>query len=281
MTVISVVSRQSSDSSRQKLKTAIIGGTGVYDPGWMSNDRPKKINTPFGEVTVRMGKSQDKEVAFVSRHGEEHNAPPHLINYRANIWALKKMGVRNILATAAVGSLNPAMKPGDFVFTDQFLDFTKTRAHTFIEQGGLHPDMTAPYCATLCHLLSEAAGSLNLRFHPKGTYVCTEGPRFETPAEIHFFQKIGGDLVGMTGVPEVTLAREAGICYACSAVVTNFAAGISTTLLSHQEVVAAMEKYQYNLRRLLNQVLILIDENRNCFCQASAFLEVGGTNRKC
>jgi 5'-methylthioadenosine phosphorylase len=135
--------------------------------------------------------------------------------------------------------------------------------------------MTAPYCAALRHLLSEAANRLNrlnLRFHLKGTYVCTEGPRFETPAEIRLFQKIGGDLVGMTGIPEVTLAREAGICYACSAVVTNFAAGISTTLLSHQEVVAAMEKYQDNLRRLLSQVLILIDENRTCFCQASAFV---------
>lgn len=278
MAVNSVVRQQSSGSSRQNLSIAVIGGTGVYGPGWLSNARPEKISTPFGEVTVRLGKSQDKEVVFVSRHGEEHNVPPHLVNYRANIWALKNMGVRNILATAAVGSLNPAMKPGDLVFTDQFLDFTKTRAHTFIEQGGLHPDMTAPYCAALRHMLSEAAGSLNLKFHPKGTYVCTEGPRFETPAEIRLFQKIGGDLVGMTGVPEVSLAREAGICYACSAVVTNFAAGISTTVLSHQEVVAAMEKYQDNLRRLLSQVLILIDENRNCICQASAFLEVGGTD---
>ena len=251
---------------------AVIGGTGVYDPGLLSNARSEKITTPFGEVTICLGKSQDKEVAFVSRHGEEHNVPPHLVNYRANIWALKKIGVRNILATAAVGSLNPAMKPGDFVFVDQFLDFTKTRAHTFIEQGGLHPDMTGPYCAALRHFLSEAANRLNLRFHLKGTYVCTEGPRFETPAEIRLFQKIGGDLVGMTGIPEVTLAREAGICYACSAVVTNFAAGISTTVLSHQEVVAAMEKYQDNLRRLLSQVLILIDENRTCFCQASAFV---------
>jgi 5'-methylthioadenosine phosphorylase len=251
---------------------AVIGGTGVYDPDLLSNARSEKIKTPFGEVIIRLGTSQDKEVAFVSRHGEEHNVPPHLVNYRANIWALKKIGVKNILATAAVGSLNPAMKPGDFVFVDQFLDFTKARAHTFIEQGGLHPDMTAPYCAALRQSLGEAASRLNLRFHLKGTYVCTEGPRFETPAEIRLFQKIGGDLVGMTGVPEVILAREAGICYACSAVVTNFAAGISTTVLSHQEVVAAMEKYQDNLRRLLSQALIFIDENRTCFCQTSIFI---------
>lgn len=249
------------------IRTAIIGGTGVYDPNILSDIREEKIATPFGETKVKTGRYRGKEVAFMARHGEDHSVPPHLVNYRANIWGLRELGVKNIFATAAVGSLNPEMGPEDFVFVDQFLDFTRSRPQTFVEKGVVHLDMTDPYCPELRRLLSRAAAELGLRHHQKGTYVCTEGPRFETPAEIRMFRQLGGDLVGMTSVPEVVLAREAGMCYATIAMVTNFAAGISPTRLSHQEVVEVMARHVDNLRRLAMRAIELLDPERDCICR--------------
>lgn len=249
------------------VRVAIIGGTGVYDPNILSDIREERLRTPFGEVKVKVGTYRGKEVAFMARHGEDHSVPPHLVNYRANIWGLRQLGVKSILATAAVGSLNPEMKPKQFVFIDQFLDFTKTRHQTFIEKGVVHLDMTDPYCPELRGLLTRATRELGLEYHTKGTYVCTEGPRFETPAEIRMFRQLGGDLVGMTSVPEVVLAREAGMCYATIAMVTNFAAGISPTRLSHQEVVDVMAENVDNLRRLTMRAIELLDLERTCLCQ--------------
>ncbi|ACX52098.1 methylthioadenosine phosphorylase [Ammonifex degensii KC4] len=246
---------------------AVIGGTGVYDPHLLEDPREEKVVTSYGEVRVFCGKWRGKEVAFLPRHGTAHSVPPHRINYRANIAGLKKLGVRFILATAAVGSLNPQLKPGEFVVVDQFLDFTKRRESTFFDggpEGVVHVDFTQPYCPELRELLVRAARTLRLPVHDKGTYVCTEGPRFETPAEIKMFQHLGGDLVGMTGVPEVVLAREAEICYAAVALVTNFAAGIAPYRLSHEEVVAMMKSKEEELRKLLLQTVYWIDETRTC-----------------
>lgn len=249
------------------VKIAIIGGTGVYDPSMLTDIREQKIETRFGKARVKIGSYQGKEIAFMARHGEDHSVPPHLVNYRGNIAALKKLGVKSIFATAAVGSLNPDMKPKQFVFMDQFLDFTKARASTFVEEGVVHLDMTDPYCPELRQLLAAAAGELGLEHHQGGTYVCAEGPRFETPAEIKMFRQLGGDLVGMTSVPEVVLAREAEMCYATIAMVTNFAAGISPTKLSHQEVVEIMNENADNLRKLIMQTVSMLDEDRTCLCQ--------------
>ncbi|MBE3587204.1 MAG: S-methyl-5'-thioadenosine phosphorylase [Thermoanaerobacteraceae bacterium] len=251
------------------VRVAIIGGTGVYDPSILSDIREEVLETPFGRSRVKTGTYQGVEVAFMARHGADHSVPPHLVNYRANIWGLRLMGVKSILATAAVGSLNPEMKPKQFVFVDQFLDFTKTRSQTFVEKGVVHLDMTDPYCPELRLILSRAAGDLGLEYHAGGTYVCTEGPRFETPAEIRMFRQLGGDLVGMTSVPEVVLAREAGMCYATIAMVTNFAAGISPTRLSHQEVVDVMAENAANLRRLVMRAIELLDPDRSCLCHES------------
>jgi len=251
---------------------AVIGGTGVYDPRLLEDIAYETVSTAYGDVKVTRGVYRGKEVVFLARHGAEHSVPPHLINYRANIMALKKLGVRSILATAAVGSLNPQMKPGEFVFVDQFVDFTKGRTQTFFEsrpEGVVHIDLTEPYCPELRKILVRAARSLNLPACDGGTYVCTEGPRFETPAEIKMFRQLGGDLVGMTGVPEVVLAREAEICYAAVASVTNFAAGIAPYRLSHQEVVEMMQGQGENIRRLLMQAVSWIDEDRECACQAA------------
>lgn len=249
------------------VRFAIIGGTGVYTPGILEDPRDIKIETPYGEAKAIVGKCLDKEVAFMARHGEEHNVPPHLVNYKANIWGLKELGVKNIFATAAVGSLAPDMKPGQMVFVDQFIDFTKNRPHTFINEGGIHTDMTNPYCPRLRKILCVMAAELGLEHHTTGTYVCTEGPRFETPAEIRMFRHLGGDLVGMTGVPEVVLAREAGICYATIAPVTNFAAGVSAGRLSHQEVVNAMDENIDKIRYVLLKAIEALEAEENCRCR--------------
>lgn len=259
-------------------KIAIIGGTGVYDPRILDNVREEQIDTPYGTVNFKVGEFAGKEIAFIPRHGSKHSIPPHLINYRANIWAMKKIGVQNIIATTAVGSLNQAMKPGDFVIIDQFLDFTKNRTTTFYEggeRGVAHLDVTEPYCATLRGKLQLAAQNLGIAIHPKGVYVCTEGPRFETPAEIKMFAKLGGDLVGMTNVPEVTLAKEAEMCYATVSMVTNFAAGISPQPLTHNEVVETMAANAENIKNLIMECITMLEPNTNCSCQA-ALAEYGG-----
>lgn len=251
------------------VQVAIIGGTGVYVPGMLEEVYREVISTSYGKVPMHIGKCQDKEVAFLNRHGEGHSVPPHLVNYRANISALKTLGVKYILATAAVGSLNPLMKPGDFVFIDQFLDFTKSRQGTFFESRELeviHQDMTEPYCSKLRELLARVARVLRFPFHSKGVYVCTEGPRFETTAEIRMYSQMGGDLVGMTGVPEIVLAREAEICYATIAMVTNFAAGMSPGRLNHQEVVQMMKQNEENVRQLIKQAIGWLEAEQICSC---------------
>jgi len=249
------------------VKIAIIGGTGVYDPEILTDIREERIATPYGPVKAVIGNYRSREIAFMARHGIDHSTPPHLVNYRGNISALKDLGVKNIFATAAVGSLNTDMGPGQFVFVDQFLDFTKGRPSTFVEKGVVHLDMTDPYCSRLRGLLADTAGKLALEYHGAGVYVCTEGPRFETAAEVRMLRQLGGDVVGMTSVPEVVLAREAEICYATIAMVTNFAAGISPNKLTHQEVLDVMAQNSANLRQLIMQAVSELDPDEDCPCQ--------------
>lgn len=260
------------------IKIAIIGGTGLYDPRILDNVREEKIITPYGEVEYKVGDYAGRSVAFIPRHGSKHSIPPHLINYRANIWAMKRLGVECIIATTAVGSLNLAMAPGHFVFTDQFLDFTKNRITTFYEggdRGVVHVDVSEPYCPGLRRLLTDAARVAGIPAHDKGTYVCTEGPRFETPAEIKAFSLLGGDLVGMTNVPEVVLAREAEMCYATVSMVTNYAAGISPQPLTHKEVLDTMKANMANIRKLVMETIGRLDTETGCACR-HALAEYGG-----
>lgn len=246
----------------------VIGGTGVYDPKILTDLEEKIVETAYGEITVNVGMLHGKKVAFLARHGKGHSTPPHGINYRGNIMALKKLGVKKILATQAVGSLNKVMAPGNLVLLDQFIDFTKGRIQTFYEGGEtgvLHVDMTTPYCSHLGEKILDLCPQ-NITIHKRGTYVCTEGPRFETPAEIKMFAHWGGDLVGMTSVPEVVLARELGMCYAAIAMVTNYAAGISEYNLTHQEVVETMANNISQLQRLIVEVIAGLDEEQDCLC---------------
>lgn len=248
---------------------AIIGGTGVYDPQIFNNVNERVVSTPYGEVQLIIGEVSGRQTAFLARHGKGHSVPPHLVNYRANIWALKQLGVNKIIATAAVGSLTEEFGPGSFVLADQFIDFTKTRPATFHtgETGVLHVDMTEPYCPELRQELLQQGKNLGIVVSNGGTYVCTEGPRFETPAEIRMYKLLGAHLVGMTSVPEVVLARECAMCYATVAMVTNYAAGISQAALTHQEVVENMAMMGNNLRLLIANTLQTLTKERTCSCQ--------------
>lgn len=257
------------------VRIAIIGGSGVYDPALLENIREETVKTPYGSVKIRIGEFQGEEIAFLARHGKGHSVPPHRINYRANIWALHELGVERILSTSAVGSLNLDMKPGDFVILDQLMDFTKTRHYTFYDgeespherKFVAHVDFTEPYCPELRKALINAAKELGFRYHPAGTYACMEGPRFETKAEIRALKILGADVVGMTQCPEAVLARELEMCYASVAIVTNFAAGISPTKLTHSEVVELMEKKGNEIKLLLMAAIKYIPRERRCPCK--------------
>jgi 5'-methylthioadenosine phosphorylase len=229
------------------MSLAIIGGTGLVNVAQvLESSETATIETPYGEGHVVKGVVKGKNIIVLPRHGVGHDTPPHKINYRANIWTLKELGVTHTFALAAVGSLRNEIAPGDFVLIDQFIDFTKGRASTFFETGDedlKHIDMNEPYDPRLRVYLGQAIEQKEIRYHPSGTYICTEGPRFETPAEIKFFQQIGGDVVGMTGVPEVVLANEADISYATLAVASNYAAGITGNRLRHEECIEEMHRW--------------------------------------
>lgn len=259
------------------VKLAVIGGTGVYDPRILNNVNEQLVETKYGLVKVTVGEYTGKRVAFIPRHGQGHSVPPHKINYRANIMALKQLGVEKIIATAAVGSLNREMEPGQFVILDQFIDFTKNRIGTFFEggpEGVVHVDMSDPYCGELRKVIAQVGQELSIDLHKSGTYVCTEGPRFETPAEIRLFGQMGGALVGMTSCPEVVLAKEAEMCYATVATVTNYAAGVSNQPLTHAEVVETMQNTNEQMKQLIMKLIEEMPAERTCACP-TALSELG------
>ncbi len=253
-----------------EINLAVIGGTGFYHPGILQDSRELTIKTVFGEALLIAGTYRGVPLVFLARHGKQHALPPHRINYRANIAALKKIGVQRVLSTTAVGSLQERLTPGLLVITDQFIDFTKNRPQTFYdggdEKGVVHTDFTDPYCPQIREHLKTTLSSKNIYYAGQGTYLCTEGPRYETPAEIKAYALLGADLVGMTNVPEVTLAREAGLCYANLSLVTNFAAGISPNSLNHQEVVEMMQEKLAVIREVLLETLISLPAERRCCC---------------
>jgi 5'-methylthioadenosine phosphorylase len=251
-------------------RLAVIGGTGFYEMSGVNIKETVLVETEYGEVRLYICATPGgHEFAFLPRHGEMHSVAPHRINYRANIKALQAIGVERIIGVSSVGSLRKKMRPGDFVFADQFLDFTKCRPSTFFEEEGcvVHTDMTEPYCPGIRASGIATAGAEGIRLHKKGTYACTEGPRFETPAEIRMFAALGADVVGMTGVPECVLAKELGMCYACLCVVTNYAAGISGHSLSHEEVIEEMEKAKARLQGFIVACLDGMPENMGCKCR--------------
>ncbi len=249
----------------KRARLAVIGGSGTET--LFTEGEPTLLGTPYGvSPDIYFQNVDGRRFAFMARHGTSHAVPPHLINFRANIIALRDIGVERILAINAVGSLKAQIRPGDFVLVHDFMDFTKSRPSTFFEGTQVvHVDMTEPYCPQLRRIVSEAAKNRGIHLIQQGVYVCTEGPRFESPAEIRFFQQAGADVVGMTGVPEVVLAREAGICYCSISVATNFAAGMQK-MLSSSEVSSRMDEAREKLVGLIQEALKNTPEQRECQC---------------
>lgn len=254
------------------MKIGIIGGTGVCDSSFINNCEKINVTTPYGDISLIKGDRNNKTIFFLERHSSGHKLIPSKVNYKGNIYALKKLGVDFIISTAAVGGISNC-KVGDFVILDQFIDFTKNRSCSFFDEedkGVVHIDMTEPYCENIRNMLIAAFEKISSNIVSSGTYVCTEGPRFETPAEINMYKIIGGTVVGMTNVPEVVLAREIGICYATIALVTNYAAGISKVKLTHKEVSDAMLKMSFKLKEALMYLIDNTPDNyHHCTCMES------------
>lgn len=243
---------------------AVIGGTGVGTFDLEEAPLPVTVTTPWGIAYAQTGRLRGRDVFFLARHGAGHKIPPHRINYRANIAGLKQLGVRAILATTAVGGLKKELKPGDLLLLDDLLDFTRDRTGKTFFDGDhgtpvVHTDFTHPYSPPLRSILLGAASAAGISMQPTGTYLCNDGPRYETPAEVRMFAQWGGDVVGMTGVPEAQLAREAGMHYAGVSLVTNPGAGISPTPLTHTEVEEAMKTAGPTLRSLLTEAIARLD----------------------
>ncbi|RLJ71581.1 methylthioadenosine phosphorylase [Hydrogenivirga caldilitoris] len=265
----------------------IIGGSGLYKLENIKIRDEVYVNTPFGGPSspVIIGELEGKRVAFLARHGKDHSYPPHLVPYKANLWALREIGVNRVLAISAVGSINKLFRAGDFVIIDNFLDFTRKRDSTYYEgkfsaevEGNdevarllrekkvVHIDVTEPYCPQVRNSLMDILEEKHFKYHPAGTYACTEGPRFETAAEIRMLEKLGADVVGMTGYPEVVLARELTMCYASLCVVANPAAGISGYRLTSKEVLELMAEREENIKEVIMELILKLPEERSCGC---------------
>jgi 5'-methylthioadenosine phosphorylase len=250
------------------MSLALITGSGLEGMD-LGPHHPRTVKTPYGLVTVEELEATAVPIFVLPRHGREHGVPPHRINYRANIAAVHLLECRQIIATNAVGSLRSEMPPGAYVLPDQFIDFTHGRVNTFYDGDGgrvRHVDVTQPYCERLRRALQTELETQGRTVHPTATYLCTEGPRFETPAEIRMFAQWGADLVGMTGVPEVVLAREAGLCYASLCLVTNMAAGISRGPITEGEVTDVAHRCLGEMQQLLEGMIAQAAGEEECCC---------------
>ncbi len=249
----------------------IIGGTGVYDQENFEDVKEIKVFTPFGETSdlISVGVYKNVMVAFIPRHGKNHTIPPHRVNYRANLWALKQLGVKRIIASAAVGSLREDYGPGTFVIPDQFIDRTKKRLDTFYEGGQVcHISAADPFCEQLRPFFIETAQKLGLDVKKSGTYVCIEGPRFSTRAESRLFQMWKADVVGMTIYPECVLAREAELCYVSISIVTDYDVWAESPV-STKEVIEKAQKSNENLKKLILEALPQIPKTKDCGCDSA------------
>jgi len=210
--------------TKQTIKIGLIGGSGLDDPKILTNQKEVKVRTPYGKPSsnLTVGKLDGVEMVIIARHGKKHDVMPTKVPFRANLWALKEAGCSHVLATTACGSLRAEIKPGDLVILDQFIDHTRHRPLTIHEEKVVHTPMAEPFCPQLREVLVTTAKSLKLPHHAKGTMITIEGPRFSTRAESHMFRAWGADVINMSTVPEVILARELGLCYASIAMATDY-----------------------------------------------------------
>ncbi len=247
---------------------AIIGGSGVYDASMLDNVKEVEINTPFGKPSdaITLGSFGDINVAFLPRHGKGHRISPSKLNSRANILALKKLGVKRIISASAVGSLKLELKPLDIVIPDQIFDRTRIRDSTFYEDGiVVHIGFADPFCPEMNSILADITGDLGYCVHRKGTYVCMEGPQFSTRAESKVYQKLGFDIIGMTALPEAKLAREAEMCYSIIATVTDYDVWHEEDV-TIETVIENAIKNEEAVRNVIKEAITKIPLERNCIC---------------
>ena len=252
------------------MKIGIIGGSGLEDPKIIDGAHEVSVSTEFGNPSSQLtvGKIKGIDVAILARHGRKHSIIPSNVNYRANIAALKEQGCTHIIGTTACGSLKEEIKPGHFVFCDQFIDRTAKRHQTFYDAGKVcHIPMAEPFCPKLRSVLAESARSLNMDFHAKGTVITIEGPRFSTKAESHLFRQWNADVINMSTVPEAVLAREAGLCYAIIAMSTDYdcwkehGEGVSIDM-----ILKTMHQNAENVKKLILNIIPKI-KHTECRCR--------------
>lgn len=252
-------------------KIGIIGGTGLYDPELLKNVEEMTVRTPYGPPSdsITVGELNGKQIAFLPRHSKKHTIRPTDVNSRANIFALKKIGVQRILAPSTVGSLREEIKPGDVVFVDQFIDRTTRREQSFYTRRQVcHISVAEPMCPELRRSLIEASAEADTRTHATGTYVCIEGPRFSTKAESKMFRMWGADVVGMTLVPECVLAREAEICYSSISTVTDYDVWKDEPV-SADVILKTMKENVEKVKTIITKTISKLPEERGCKCKGA------------
>ncbi len=265
--------------TNEKAEIAVIGGTGNYDPAIVEDSVELKVHTPYGPPSdhIIVGSVKGIKIAFLARHGRGHTIPPYKINYRANIWALKQLGVKRIIGSNAVGTLQPEfIKPYEFVVCDQIFDRTLRSSQSFYEGGVVgHVEFADPFCPELRKILIETGRKLGLKIHPTPeeekenkmfTYVCIEGPRFSTRAESLFYKKHDFSVIGMTLIPESILARELEICYANVALITDSDV-YGLMPVTAERVAKSMKENVENFRKLIFAAIDKIPRERNCPCK--------------
>ena len=253
------------------VKIGIIGGSGLEDPKILKNASVIEVDTPYGKPSspLTTGKINGIEIVILSRHGRKHEIMPTNVPNQANIHALKEQGCTHILVSSAAGSLRKEIKPGDFIFVDQFIDRTTKRKSTFYEKGHVaHIPMAEPFCSDLRKLLAESAKELSIPYHEKGTVVTIEGPRFSTKAESNLFRSWKADVINMSTVPEVVLAREAGLCYAAVVMSTDYDAWHSTEeAVSIDMVLKTFKRNAKNVINLFLKTIPKVKDNPYCKCR--------------
>ncbi|HXO06090.1 MAG TPA: S-methyl-5'-thioadenosine phosphorylase, partial [Candidatus Sulfotelmatobacter sp.] len=258
--------RKRNKSSKETVRIGIIGGSGLYGMPGLTNTREVRVKTPFGDPSdaIVIGTLEGRRVAFLARHGRGHRLTPSEINYRANICALKMLGVERILSVSAVGSLRDDLPPLDFVIPDQFFDRTHLRVATFFGGGVVaHVGFEKPVCTHLAAHIADASDRAGVKAHRSGTYVCMEGPQFSTLAESHTYRRLQFDVIGMTNLTEAKLAREAELCYATIAMITDYDCWHPKhDAVTLDEIIENLNRNTANVQRVLHEVVRELPDSR-------------------
>ena len=267
------VKAEKSKHANTQAEIGIIGGSGLYSMNGLTKTREIKVNTPFGEPSdaIVLGMLEGKRVAFLARHGRGHRILPSEINFRANVYAMKLLGVERIISVSAVGSLMEDLRPGEFLVADQFVDRTKNRVSTFFGEGLVaHVGFDKPTCGQVSGVLADASVHCGVMVHRRGTYVCIEGPQFSTLAEAHMHRQMGFEVIGMTNVTEAKLAREAEICYGTIAMITDFDCWHPEhESVTASQIIATLVQNAENAQRVLREAVRAMPEERGCKCGAA------------